>query len=174
MTYVTAGIDAPTRATAYATMQKMSLDVRRAYRQPRVWETARSIVQAVEPRNEVAQALAIRHWVAAHTRFIKDPVDTQLLTVPVYMLDRIQQQGFCQGDCADVAELAAALCMAIGFPCWFVAVAFGSTDANYSHVFAVADAQVPGGRVAKVELDTTRPQGTRRLRPFTRYLRRQV
>ncbi len=173
MTYVLSGIDAPTRATAATTMRKMAADVRRSIVQPIVWETARSIILPVRARDEVNQALAIRRWVKARIRFVKDPVDTQLLTVPDYMLQQINSQGFVQADCADAAELCAALCMGIGLACSFVAVAFNTPQANYSHVFAVADANMPGARVAKIEMDVTRPDGVQTAK-FSRYLRQTV
>ncbi len=173
MTYVLAGIDAPTRATATNTMRKMALDVRQAIVLPTVWETARQIAATVRDRDEVAQALAIRAWVRAHMRFVKDPVDHQLLTVPEYMLDAINTQGYVQGDCADAAELTAALCMAIGIHATFVAVAFNSPTANYSHVFTIADAKLPGGGVGKVEMDVTRPDAVKQAK-FSRYLRLSI
>ena len=170
MTFVLAGFDAPTRATASNTMRKMALDVRQSIIQPQVWEMARSIIANVRQRDEVTQALTIRRWVKDHLRFIRDPVDHQLLTVPTYMLQQIQQVGYAQGDCADAAELCAALCMAVGLPCSFVAVAFGSPQNNYSHVFAIADAKMPGNRIAKVEMDVTRPDGVQQAK-FSRYLK---
>ncbi len=171
-TVVMAGFDAPTRATATSTMAKMAKDVRASLPAPIVWENARKITAAVPQRDELAQALAIRQWVQTRFHFWRDPVDTQLLTVPEYMLNWWQHHGYLPGDCADAAELTAALCMAIGMPCSLVAVAFNSPLAPFSHVFTIATARTPKG-IAKVEMDVTRPAGVARAR-FSRFRRLDI
>lgn len=173
MTYILEGIDAPTRATAANTMRAMAVQVRQAVKQPACWETARGIAKRVPPRDEVRQALAVRDWIKRRLVFVKDPTDTQLLTSPLYMLSEVQKTNTIQGDCADVAMLAAALCMAVGIRCFFVAVAFNTPTAPFSHVFAVAEPRAANGGQAKVELDVTRPDGVRRAK-FSRYLRQAI
>lgn len=173
MTFILEGIDAPTRATAANTMRSMADLTRKSVREPQCWETARGIAKRVPPRDEVRQTLAVRDWIKRRLVFVKDPVDTQLLTTPLYMLAQVQKTNTIQGDCADVAMLAAALCMALGVRCFFVAVAFNTPTAPFSHVFAVAEPRTTTGGQAKVELDVTRPDGVRRAN-FSRYLRQAI
>lgn len=168
-----------TRVTAGTTLKKMRDHVRAELKLPIVWETARRIVANVTPRAELEQAIAIRKWItyaatptSARFRFVNDPLWHQLLTPPSYVLAQIQKQGYAQGNCADAAMLAAALCEAIRIPCAFVAVAFNKVDAPYSHVFAIAYPRTPKGRVA-VEMDVTRPAGVRHAH-FTRRIRLEV
>lgn len=173
MTYVLEGINAPTRATAATTMAHMAQLVREAVKQPQVWESARSLVRRLPPRAELQQTMAVRNWVKARIQFVKDPAGVQLLTTPAYMLGQIRRYNIVMADCADAAMLCASLAMAVGVRCFFVAVAFQSKAAPFTHVFAVAEPRAPGGRLAKVEMDVTRPAGVGRAQ-FSRYLRQAI
>lgn len=145
-------------ASADRTLREMRRNVRRSLTAPRVLEMARRIVAQVPARDEVAQAYAIRVWADRHFHFVKDPLGVEMLEMPSYQLDKIEAQGFIQGDCDDAATVTAALLLSVGIPCKFEAVAFGSATAPYAHVFTMAyplDARTGTRRPA--EMDITRP-----------------
>lgn len=162
-----------TRLEAKDTLEQMRKHVHQEIGIPLVWETARAVVANVTPRDEVAQALAVRDWCKDHWRFVNDPMWHQLLTTPVYLLDHIRQAGYVQGNCADAALLSAALCLAIHIPCKFAAVSFGQQrpphHAPYSHVMTIAYPHTHIGSTAAVEMDFTRPEDLARA-AFTRRL----
>ncbi len=171
MTAIVSGWHPKNRLEASTTLAQMAKNVRAVIGQPLVWETAKRIVAGVAPRDEVSQARAIRSWIAARFRFVKDPRGIELLETPLYLLQRIAVQGYVQGDCDDAATLAAALCTSIGIPAKFVAVDLVGTPQGFDHVFTVA---YPVDRVAKkltaVEFDITRPPDLRRARFKPRHL----
>jgi len=157
VTTVSIDTGAATRLDAKHTLEVMKLRVRQQLAAPAVWQTARNLVARVTPRDEVAQARAIRAWALSKWRFINDPLWHQLLETPLSILEQIRTKGFAQGNCADAAMLTAALCEAIHLPCRFVAVAFNEKTAPYSHVFTIAYPRQPTGGRMPVEMDITRP-----------------
>lgn len=169
MTSLLQGWTANGRVEAKNTMEQMRKNIRESLKAPIVWETAKAIVAGVGPRDEVNQAAAIRKWVAAKFRFVKDPIGVELLETPTYLLGKVKAQGYVQGDCDDAATISCALLMSIGIPCRLAAVAFGDKSAGYSHVFAVADPRDRFGNKSVVEFDVTRPAGLQRA-AFSRHL----
>lgn len=158
------------RLSALRTMREMAANVRSSRAQPLVWETAKRIVAGVPERDEIGQAMAIRRWVDTHLVFVKDPLGVELLETPSYLLGKIRDHGFVQGDCDDAASLTAALGTAIGLPAKFVAVGFGP-DQPFSHVFTVLyPINVERKARAVVEMDVTRPVD----RPFMRRFPKQI
>jgi hypothetical protein len=162
-----------TRLEARHTLEQMRAHVHTELAVPIVWETARQIIEQVTPRDEVAQAQAIRQWCAGKWRFVNDPMWHQLLTTPLYCLEHIRDKGFVQGNCADAAMMAAALCLAIHLSCKFAAVSFGKQrppyHAPYSHVMTICYPMTRIGSTAVVEMDFTRPTDLARA-AFTRRL----
>jgi hypothetical protein len=162
-----------TRLEARTTLETMRKRVHSELPIPIVWETARAIIANVTPRDEVAQAEAIRQWCSKNWRFVNDPMWHQLLTTPTYCLKKIREQGYVQGNCADAAMLSAALCLAIHIGCKFAAVSFGQQKpphhAPYSHVMTIAYPRTRIGSTAAVEMDFTRPADLARA-TFTRRL----
>lgn len=154
---------------ARAIMTAMRKTVRGVLTFPLVWETALAIIEDVPARHEDEQAQAFRDWIAEHFRFVNDPIDVQLLKSPVYLLAAIRDRGFVQGNCADAAMLAAALCESVRIRCNYVSVAFNDAHAAYSHVFTMAYPHMVNGAQAAVEFDVTRPPGLPRAN-FSRHL----
>lgn len=153
------------RNNAPATLAQMKANAAAALLDPRVWETARAIIKGAAPRDEVAQAQAIRDWLLKSFRFVKDPVGRELLESPTYQLAQYDRVGFVQGDCDDASSLAGALLMSIGIPAQYVAVDIVGTPRGFDHVFTVG---FPMDRAAKkrvaMEFDVTRPNDVRRVR----------
>ncbi len=179
MTWIHAGPFARDPLTAATTAKQMRQDVAESLADPLVWQTAQQIVAGVAPRDEVNQARAIHTWLTSpgRYRFVNSPVNVQLLETPAWQLKQIQQQGFVQGNCADAAELSAALLEAIGIRCVFIVVSFPRRPNEFSHVFTVAYANnhgqiVPtavahpkalGFPIVAEEFDITRPTDIQRI-----------
>lgn len=161
------GLDRP---TAQDTMREMRRLVRASLMRRPVIETPRMIIRGVPERQELAQARAIRAWCDSRFRFVRDPVGVEYLIAPSRQLAEVRRWGFVQGDCDDAAMMTAALCMSVGLPCRFYAVARNAQDV-YRHVFAVAyPLDRASGRRVAVELDITRPSEIPTLPAFGRRL----
>jgi len=146
------------------TLQIMTRNVKEALRNRRVIEIAAAIVSDLKPRDYAGGLRAIDAFLRTHFKFVRDPFGQELLRRPEYLLHRMQTQGLVQGDCDDVAQLAAVLGMAIGYPAEFVAVSFDPLAKHYSHVFTVL--RLPNGQ--GVHFDVTRPeQFANKQPPFT-------
>lgn len=142
--------------TAGDTLKRMADAVRRDVETPEVLEGAAAIVADVSGRDSFAQVARIADWVRAHTAFLRDPRPIEVLRGPVYMLEDIARDGVAQGDCDDVAMLAAALAQAIGIPARFIAEGY-VPGGPLAHVYTVL--QTPAGWLA---IDTQRPPGMMR------------
>lgn len=146
------------------TLGIMRKNVLEAVRNRRVIELAAAIMSDVPSRDYVSALVALQSWVEQHFKFLRDPSGQELLRRPEYLLQRIQTQGFVQGDCDDVAQLVAALGIATGFPAEFCAVSFDPAGKSLSHVFTVL--RLPTGQ--PVQFDVTRPaKYQNRTPPFT-------
>lgn len=153
------------RNNAAATLAKMQSNVRASVLDPRVWETAHTLVLNTPARDEVAQAAALRTWMLKNFHFVKDPIGKELLEAPNYQLDQFDKRGQIEGDCDDASTLAAALLSSIGIPAKMVAVDIVGTPRGFDHVFTVGypiDAKAKH-RVA-MEFDVTRPPDLQRVR----------
>lgn len=131
-----------------ATVQRMRALVRQSFAEPSVRFVAVQIVRGLtETRSQV---VALREWLEAHVEFLRDPRGVEYLHAPDWLLRRGFADGVIQGDCDDVAMLAAALGMAVGLRARFVVV---GRD-QFEHVYTEL-ANPHGG--PWWELDTTRP-----------------
>lgn len=148
---------------ARQTLRLMQRIVREALRDPVVLERAAQVVSGVPPHDQEGELRAIRRFLVQNVRYLNDPEGFELLRQPDYQLDRIAAGGKAEGDCDDVAILAATLAIATGRPARFVAVGFGGPTDPFSHVWAEA---LVGGSWR--ELDTTRPIGQTALVPSRR------
>lgn len=108
-------------------------------------------IMAVAGGDPVLFVAELRAFLARAVRFTEDPHNVELLRSPDWMLQALQEDGYVDGDCDDVAGLGAALGMAQGLPARFVLLAFPPLGV-LSHVYTELYA---GGRWR--ELDTTRP-----------------
>lgn len=122
--------------------------VRSALGDPLLDGTVRAIVSDAGPHNAAAH---IRRFLERTTRFVEDPPGVELIRTPAFMLEKVECEGYAEGDCDDVAVLGAALGLSAGLPARFVLYAFEG-GALYEHVFT--ELMTPAGAV---ELDTTRP-----------------
>lgn len=74
------------------------------------------------------ECLAVYYWVCKHIRYMRDPFNVEMVQKPSRTL--VEQAG----DCDDMATLLAAMFMACGNKCRFVAVGFVA-GAPPTHVF---------------------------------------
>lgn len=140
----------------FASVSQMARLVREGATDPLVRETASQIVAGVDGRNPVAQASAIRSWLAGHFQFLRDPLGAELLHTPRLMLTRIMQSGTVRADCDDAAILGASLARSIGLRTRFVVVGFLASNAPFRHVWAEASASSGPQAGQWVEFDVTR------------------
>jgi len=141
------------------TLALMSRLVSRGVDSPAVVSAARQLVtRAGAGRDQLAQARAIRRFLASVWRFTDDPSDRELLRDPEAMLAEYQDLGVIMGDCDEAAILGAALGRAIGLEDTFTILSFpdpaGGPDL-FGHVYA----SLLTSRGAPVDLDVTRPAG---------------
>lgn len=125
--------DAGTRAT----LKIMSEYAQAAVRDPNqaIRRKALQIFSGIPPRQYIAEVKALHAFVRDQIRYVKDPVDLELVQTPIATL----QIG--QGDCDDKATLLAALLTATGHRSQFVAVGFDRGP--FSHV--LVETKVGGG-----------------------------
>lgn len=121
---------------------------------PIVRLTAANIVGYNNSRDPEAQALALRTWIAAKVRFLRDPAGAELVQTPEYLLTQLSINGTVSGDCDDVATLAAALAMSIGLRARFQLVGFNGPSGPFGHIWTEVQGSQGG---SWWELDTTRP-----------------
>lgn len=132
-----------------ATVAVMAQEARAGARDPLLADLSARIVQHSRTPSESARA--IRAWIAGHTRFLPDPPDLELIRSPRLLALEIARSGLGEGDCDDVATLAAALGLAAGLPTGFALYGF-APGREYEHVFTVFHTED-----GAVEIDTTRP-----------------
>ncbi len=88
---------------------------------------AEKICSELEPGDYNSEILALYAFLRKNIRYARDIHDVEYVKAPARLLESRQ------GDCDDIACLAAALCMAMGNECRFLVVGF--EDKNPSHVF---------------------------------------
>lgn len=116
--------DAGTRET----LKIMAEFARASVRDPRqiIRRKAMEILSGIPPRQYAAEIRALHAFVRDQIRYLKDPVDMELVQTPEATLE------LQQGDCDDKATLLAALLTATGHRSQFVAIGFD--NGPFSHV----------------------------------------
>lgn len=157
-------------AGVYATMLAMRTVVRAAFRHPLVQHVAMSAT--ADAPDVLAQWRGLRAWLVTNTRFRLDAADPvaranpdllEVVHTPLDQLAAIARDAIVEGDCDDVAVLAATLAMAVGLRARFVVLGWLSPgpSASYRHIFT--EVAAPGGWL---DFDVTRnpssPLPTRR------------
>jgi transglutaminase-like putative cysteine protease len=143
--------DAGTRAI----VGHMKRLVREGKVSPLVRDLALSITSGVPGRKGVAQAVAIRNWLAINVDFTRDPDRAELLYTPQRLSKILTERGPpLRMDCDDVAVLAAALGASIGLKSRFQLVGFLSPKAPFRHVWT--ELASPSGDRRWVQMDVTR------------------
>lgn len=143
------------------TVGKMREVVHASLTEPLPVTTARAISSGYCCAGERAQA--IRDFLKATVNFTPDPVGVEWISTPDQMLREIEARGLVQGDCDDVAVLAASLGMAVGMPARFVLLGFNphlpffhvytelQTSQGWAEMDVTAPAQFPPGLTVEKE-----------------------
>lgn len=104
--------------------------------------------QGVPPRKWLREISALHSFVRDSIRYVKDPDGIELVQTPEATLT------LATGDCDDKSTLLAALLLATGHPCRFVAV--GMNGNSFSHVLVEAKS---GDRWIPAETIIPKPLG---------------
>lgn len=121
---------------------------------PSVRGLALSITKGIAGRNGIAQAVAIRSWLAINVDFTRDPSGAELLYTPQRLVRILTERGPpLRIDCDDIAVLAAALGASVGLRARFQLVGF-SPNAPFRHVWT--DLASPSGDRRWVQQDVSR------------------
>lgn len=135
----------------YRTLGVMGRYANRALEDPLLVELAQRIIRDVGTQDEPGKIRALRGWLDRATRFLDDPLGVELIRTPRRLILTAYQLGYFEGDCDDVAVLAAALGKAVGLPARYVVVGF-EPGGPFRHVYA----ELWDGQEWR-ELDVTRP-----------------
>lgn len=104
----------------------------------KVIDLTRAICQGIQSGDHASEAIAVHLWVRSNIRYMRDILGVEFLNWPRGTLES------ANGDCDDMAILAAAMLMSSGAQCSFCLASFqGSTP---SHVFLVV--HTPHGGIA--------------------------
>jgi len=107
--------------------------------------------EGVPPRAWKKEIGALHRFVRDNIRYVRDPVDCELVQTPEATLQ------IAQGDCDDKSTLLAALLSATGHPARFVAVGFNG--GGFSHVLVETKVNHTGQDMRDwVPLETILPQ----------------
>lgn len=140
-------------AATVATLAAMRRVARDAALDPVVSDTAQTIIAgcAKSPMCAVCQ---LRRWLAAHFQFRPDPDGIEFIELPSTLIRTVERGGIAQGDCDDVATLAAALGLAVGLTARFVVAGFRRPPTPFEHVWTELTGPGLGGWM---DMDTTAP-----------------
>jgi transglutaminase-like putative cysteine protease len=117
-----------------ATLRAMAEFVRRGRIDPYVRQLALGVVRYLPGKDWAGEAEAVRAWVAANIRYVRDVRNVETVQSAPATLE------LRQGDCDDQAVLVGAMLSSIGADVRLVAI--GSVPGEYEHVFC--EVQVPG------------------------------
>ncbi len=157
-------------AGTHATVNRMVQLARSASVDPEVRQVAAKLVMGAGS-NPLTSAKILQQWIERHTQFLPDPSTAEYLVYPGLSLDMILRDGVAQLDCDDVAMLAAALGLSIGFRARFMVAAFHSHNSPYQHVWAEL---APMSGAWWLPIDPTRPVQGFEAYPITRGFSQEV
>ncbi len=158
-----------TDVDAKTTLIRMARLATKALNDPAVIYAANNVIAIAHARDYPAQVGAIRAFMNSYFKFVTNPIGTQTIRPPAFLLNDMQTRGFTQGACDDAALLIATLGMANGIPARFRAIAFGDRSAPFTHVIA----DLNDGE-DWVPLDVTRPYDLSRAPDVARTLTLEV
>ncbi len=148
------------RAGVSATLRIMAQIVKKEKININLRELALSIVAPVPAKCWICEAKAIQKYIHEHIRYVKDIAGIETVAFPQKTLE------YRQGDCDDMAVLAATLLQAIGHPVRFVAMGFHGKP--LSHVLVET---IVGGTWMPMELTASIPLGQYPVPPTTTLIR---
>lgn len=103
---------------------------------PLIRQTAIQIINKArtESHNHLDEAIAIGEYVQRHMKYMKDPVDQELLQDPVMIVEQMEK-GVARGDCDDMSLVIATLLLSLGIRPYFKIVRWKKTSGNFNHIY---------------------------------------
>jgi transglutaminase-like putative cysteine protease len=123
------------------TLRAMRDLVEASTRHPAIVTLARRLVthEAGGSRHPARIADAMFTWLLQHYRYVPDPVDYELISSPLRLLESIARDGIAEEDCESASVLLASLLEAVGVTTRFHVTAHEAPvapgDTGYSHVY---------------------------------------
>lgn len=105
---------------------------------PIVRQTAVQILNKArtDSHNHLDEAIAIGEYIQKNMRYMKDPLDQELLQDPILMIEQLEK-GTARGDCDDMSLLIATLLLSIGLKPYFKIVRWKKTNGNFNHIYVM-------------------------------------
>ena len=109
-----------------------------SYGNPKIRRFVENILNyyQIKSHNHYDKAVAIGKYVQESIQYMKDPIDIEMLTDPLTMLNRIQL-GKARGDCDDFALFISTLLLACGIRPFLKIVKFKKNSRSYNHIYVV-------------------------------------
>jgi hypothetical protein len=123
---------------------------------------AQEVSAAAGTPGAVPFARELWNWLADHVHFQRDPAAVELLRAPGALLACIDQDGECEGDCDDLAMLAASILAVAGLRPVLITVGRRRTG-QLEHVFAgvrLGDGPLSRRTVYPIDSQEGTPAGT--------------
>ena len=125
----------PLAGPTFTTVDRIDEIVKKWSGDPQVRELAEKITSWTEQHNTRQQAKAIFDWVRSHTRYVRDPVSTELLRTPDVIIQGIVRDGFAALDCDDYVVFLGALLASLGIPVRAKKIGFSPVAGTYQHIY---------------------------------------
>ena len=113
------------------TIKAMSIIANARKKHPAIRALALKIIKDIPSNNSLDEAKAIGSWVRDNIKYVKDPVDVEVITDPLAILSIAAE------DCDGISLLIATLLLAIGHQPKFRAVRYQSNSGPYNHIYVV-------------------------------------
>ncbi len=119
------------------TVQIMRKQIRESSAHELVRKTAERLVANIQDRDRWGEASTIFRWVQSTTRYAPDPLGTEYVQSPPYVLEQVWAGMRPSLDCDDYTVLTLALLRSLGFETAIRAVGLRGQD-RFSHVYGLA------------------------------------
>lgn len=120
------------------TVAKMRDIIRQSSANEYVRKFAEHIVMDVRDRDRKGEVYAIFKWLQDHTRYANDPLGTEYIQTPPYVLKQIEAGLIPSLDCDDYVVTGLSLLRSLGYRTTIRAVGWGKNpNQKYSHVYGM-------------------------------------
>jgi transglutaminase-like putative cysteine protease len=123
---------------SYNTLLDMKKIINDSIKNYDVIETARKIVQYVNPKDYLGEAEAIYDFVRDHSRYVRDPVGLEHIQTPLVAIAKWHKNDIFFGDCDDYSVLLLSLLKSIGFPVKLIAASYKPSK-ELAHVYGATN-----------------------------------
>lgn len=106
-----------------------------AIRRPEIRKRAESLTFMCAERDELCEVTRIMKWTESHFRYLKDPINLELVKSPEVIDAEITAQDKFQGDCDDATCYVAALLKSVGYRVRVVVIAVPGKGEQFRHIY---------------------------------------